>query len=273
MRDSARRRDKYRKKIGGLVIPGQAARYSPTTADRIRLEMIVKGLGVTPMLAFSYLAYAEQLFKIKMTHKGQTLIDEAGYTAQHWLNRGLDYSFLNDISEALGLGRPLPGPPTRHEYYITGRNDNVSIFGARWVAQTFTVGTTGPNENHIITSVKVEIFRIGAAPLGDLHADIYATDGAGEPAGPILSHGIMDGNTVTPIWPGLWYEIEMSAFTLLAGVKYALVLKCPGGVLGNNIVWNLDNTGTYAGGRAMWGPPWSPFPMYDAMFEIWGASA
>lgn len=279
MRSAHHRKEKYKKKIRGLVIPGQGSRYSMTVRDRMKLEQIVKSLGVTPILAFSYLAYAEQLLKIKKKHQRQIAANEALVTATHWLNRGLSPTFLNDISEALGLGRvipPGPPPPTLHEYYNVGEESDFHIYGTRWVAQTFTVGTVGPNENHIITSVKVKIYRPGPVTPGDLHADIYAADGAGKPTGPILSHGTMDGNTIVQFPPGLWYEISMSAYTLQAGTQYALVLKVPTGDSANRITWRFDSEGTYAGGTIVFsgdaGGSWTICALWDAMFEIWGSS-
>ena len=79
---------------------------------------------------------------------------------------------------------------TLYEYLNTGDNDSGSVYGAVWNSQSFT-----PTIAHIITSIKLLLYRIGSP--GTLTVSIRATDGSGHPTGADLVSGTTDGATLT----------------------------------------------------------------------------
>jgi hypothetical protein len=134
---------------------------------------------------------------------------------------------------------------TLYERYNVGMNSNTNISGDLWLAQTFTVGNTGTNVNHIITSVKLMLFRVGLP--GTLTVGIRAVDGSGLPTGADLTYGTTDANTLTTSSTGEWREIVMdTSYTLTAGTQYAIVVR----VSAYDAVcrWRLAQPGSYAGG-------------------------
>ena len=100
VRSSMHRASKYDKKIGGLVLPGQAARYTLTTGKRIALERCVKTQAISPMLQVPYVAYLEDLVK----HASGNRPDEAYIIFNKWLSRELDETTLRALAECVGIG-------------------------------------------------------------------------------------------------------------------------------------------------------------------------
>lgn len=159
---------------------------------------------------------------------------------------------------------------TLYEYYNTGDDDYYSIYDTTWRAQTFTVGTVGPNSDHDITSVKLKLFRLGSP--GTLTVSIRATDADGHPTGDDLTSGTINGNTLTTDTAGAWYEISLTAYTLSAGTKYAIVARAPDGDTSNRVRWRADTTDpTYTGGNLETstnaGISWTADTTVDLMFE------
>jgi len=99
MRSALKRSDRYDKKVRGMVLPGQGERYSPTAADRMRLEMVVKAEAIAPMQQFSYVAFLEELMK----HNAGKRTEEACGILKKWLNRGLDITLLMRTASKLGV--------------------------------------------------------------------------------------------------------------------------------------------------------------------------
>lgn len=162
---------------------------------------------------------------------------------------------------------------TLYEYYNTGDDAYTTTIKTNfWAAQSFTPSTT-----HYISYVKLKCFR-NTYVLGDpgnLIIDIYATDGAGKPTGASLSSGYTNANIFTLDTGGAWYQINMSAYELIATTKYAIVLHLPSGDVGAWIKWRLDGSApAYADGAWLWsndtGATWNEDVNYDGMFEEWG---
>lgn len=159
---------------------------------------------------------------------------------------------------------------TLFEYYNTGDDGELGIFGVFSIAQIFT-----PSVAHTITSVKLKLRRHGLP--GTLTVSIKATDGTGKPTGGALCSGTIDGNSVTTDVAGAWYEITLGAgFDLVAaGTQYAIEARAPTGDAGNWLQWRGDSSSpTYTEGYAAstsdgW-TTWSQHTDYDLMFEDWG---
>ena len=154
---------------------------------------------------------------------------------------------------------------TRYEYYNTGDTTGGMVNPTAWRAQTFT-----PRADHTITSVKLKMYRFPDAET--LYVEIRATDANGKPTGGVLSSGSIDASTFTTNSAGAWYEISLSAYTLLAGTKYAIVLHTSAGTIG----WRLGSNGYPRGTLVLSsdsGETWTVFGAYDQMFEEWGEPA
>jgi hypothetical protein len=157
-----------------------------------------------------------------------------------------------------------------YEYYNTGDDSSVSVWGVQWFAQSFTVGSSP----HTVAQVKLMLWRTGSP--GTITVSIRATDANGYPTGSDLTVGTLDGNSLTTSSSGAWYTITFSQeITLSANTKYAIVVRAPSATSGNYVNWRLDSTSpTYAGGTYMVsgdsGASWSAPYNYDFMFEVWG---
>ncbi|MBA7582463.1 hypothetical protein ES708_24391 [subsurface metagenome] len=158
---------------------------------------------------------------------------------------------------------------TRYEYYITGDDKAFQIWGATWLAQTFT-----PSSPHNITSVKLKLYRYGSP--GTITVSIRATDGSGHPTGPDLCFQTMNGLALIDWSPGEWYEFFFGTNPKLSsGIKYAIVVRAPSGDVSNHLRWRYDDTSpTYAGGIIEVsydsGSSWAGATYDDFMFEEWG---
>jgi len=157
---------------------------------------------------------------------------------------------------------------TKYTYYITGDDLDQSARAAFWHAQTFT-----PTTAHIITSVKLKLWRVGSP--GTLTVGIRAVDGTGKPTGGDLCSGTTNGNTLPTEAPYEWRGITLGAgANLSASTKYAIVVRATGGNDSNYANWRADSSSpTYAGGEQFESPnsgsSWSAYG-YDSMFEEWG---
>ncbi len=156
----------------------------------------------------------------------------------------------------------------KYEYYDTGYDASNPVSGDDWRAQSFTVGTTGTNENFTITSVNFAAYQENLG--GTLTVSIKAVDGDGKPTGSALSSGTADTST----WgtsTSEWNQVTMTPYTLTAGTKYAIEASSTGG----GMRWRMDaSSPSYAGGNDLWsdnaGSSWTSDLAKDFLFEVWG---
>jgi len=162
-----------------------------------------------------------------------------------------------------------PGADTHlFEHYITGDDNDTGAQGYehQWFGQTFT-----PSIAHTVNSIKLLLLRVGFP--GTVVVSIRNTT-AGEPSGFDLTGGATNGNTLPPGAPYEWREITFSAGTpLLAGTKYAIVVRSASPTYANRVKCRLDASApTYAGGQYVtsgdYGVTWTRNPP-DLMFEEW----
>lgn len=162
---------------------------------------------------------------------------------------------------------------TLYERYNTGDTTGTGIYSTDWEAQTFTIGNTGPNEDHNITSVKLLLSRTGNP--GTVIVSIRDTDGDGKPTGDDLTSGTTNGNTL-PVHPNKeWREITLTPYPLSASTKYAIVVRAPDGNYNNDIAWRIDDDDpTYEGGSEAYssnsGDTWVLDESLDFIFEEYG---
>jgi len=164
---------------------------------------------------------------------------------------------------------------TLYERYNTGDNGGATFYGSAWKGQTFTIGNTGTNENHNITSVKLKVYKAGSP--GTITVSIRAVDGSGNPTGNDLTSGTTDGDTLTTNTAGEWREISLTSYGLSASTTYAIVVRAPNGDSSNYAGWRTVSPGaSYEGGFYAWssnsGSSWLHSTAVDFMFEEYGTA-
>jgi len=155
----------------------------------------------------------------------------------------------------------------KFQHYITGEDTDYGLSGVYWRAETFTVSIT-----HQITQVKLRLMKEGT--VGTITVGIKAVDGNGHPTGADLTSGTYDGDTLTSSLA--WVTISMDAdYQLMAGTKYAIVVRIAAGDINNEIRYGVDESSpTYTGGcleaSGDSGVNWTTHTGIDWMFEEWG---
>ena len=148
----------------------------------------------------------------------------------------------------------------------------VAIYDDRYEAQTFTVGNTGDNVSHNITSVKLRMRYVDAQ--NDFIVSIRAVDGSGEPTGPDLTSVVVSGSELTTVTA--WIEITLPPYTLLANTKYAIVVGAPDAPGGGGGIIELSRSSShgYGGGNVCYstdyGVTWGTNATRDYTFYEYG---
>jgi hypothetical protein len=163
---------------------------------------------------------------------------------------------------------------TQYETYNAGDDGYISLYGATWGSQMFTVGTVGPSVHHKITSVKLYLDAQTVTIAYDTTISIRETSAA-KPFGSDLCSGVIPASTITTT--AAWYEVSMSPSTIILqpGTVYAIVLRCPGTSSLNSVWWRCDGSSpSYTGGAVCIstnsGVDWSGDASKDLMFYEYG---
>ena len=159
------------------------------------------------------------------------------------------------------------------ERYITGDDYDRAINGKYWRGQTFTIGNTGENADHNITSVKLFVYKDGSPGAFDIA--IRAVDGSHLATGGDLTTGSTSGDTLPTSSPYEWREITLTPYGLSASTEYALIASAPAGDTSNRVFWRVDSSSPgYTGGWQLEsgdsGASWSGATEYDRLFEEYG---
>lgn len=116
-------------------------------------------------------------------------------------------------------------------------------------AQTFTVGTVGANEDHVVLRTRLHLVKV-SGPAGTLKVQIRGTS-AGVPNDTVHAEGtiLMENLSTT----NRWEEINMTiSEKLTAGGVYAVCILSPNATTldgTNKVRWTIENTSpTYGGG-------------------------
>jgi len=163
--------------------------------------------------------------------------------------------------------------PPPEQSYVTGDDTGGAVMTVSWLGQTFTTGAS-----YNLASIKIKGGRAGSgAQPGTVNVAIRATSG-GIPTGANLSTGSFDADStpdMTSYDPEVaeWTEITMSALTLGASTKYAIIVSNPGGDNQNYYRWGSDQSSpTYADGEEVYssdsGSSWDALATADMMFEV-----
>lgn len=159
------------------------------------------------------------------------------------------------------------------EFYNTGLTGFYGAYADHWLAQTFTVGASGPNVSHFVQQCDFYMTRWESP--GDIVLSIRNVDGEGKPTGNDLTSGTMNGNAV-PYYPDYkLFECYIEELILEPSTKYAMVLRAPNGTVYKIFyVGNRSATSNYPGGQlftsANRGSSWSPVGSADLLFNEWG---
>lgn len=139
-----------------------------------------------------------------------------------------------------------------------------------WIAQTFTIGTVGPNVGFSLESVDVKITEVGSGEV--VTFEIYEVR---PDEGPSSQNGTSDrisfGSVDSSDWSGTqWVNVPMSAVDLIAGKQYALVSRSTSG---NDTTWRADGSAPAYTGGTVWvsadtGATWTEDSTTDFMFSI-----
>lgn len=116
MRTDQARTEKYRKKIRGLIIPGQKARFGTASGRQTWMETVAKSIVTDQINLVYYIIFAKELNKIKGIHKGENLITEVEILQDKWISRGLSETVLNQIKQAFNI--VIPAPPVGQPFKL-----------------------------------------------------------------------------------------------------------------------------------------------------------
>ena len=169
-------------------------------------------------------------------------------------------------------GAVMPGKTKKYERFESA-DGSESITTTNWTAQTFTIGTTGDNEDFFPTKLRLSS---NVSLIDSIIVEIQETT-ANKPNGTV----VMGFNT-TPIkiienGSNDVYEYDLSnaksgSVKLSAGTKYAIVIRAAAGT--QNI--QFDSSGGYSGGSkydsANSGGSWTIDSGADIYFEIHGTT-
>lgn len=171
-------------------------------------------------------------------------------------------------------GGLLPSKESTYESYTTGDDSGGTITDSDREAQTFTIGTTGTDEDFYIHKI-----RIGANGTTDIAVQIQETT-SGEPNGTVkieIQGGLIYDSTGTANWREFHMEtaITNDGEALTAGTQYAVVVYRFSGSSSRNARYD-NGDGAYSGGQRLTsadsGGSWSAQTGDDLIFEIVGST-
>lgn len=143
-----------------------------------------------------------------------------------------------------------------------------------FLAQTFTLGTVGSNEDFDCTNVSLLLYRAGTP--GTVYACLFETNETGYPTGSELGNASRNGDSFTTSTSGDWYYFTYSTpVPLSASTTYAIVTKTTGSTGGSDCLRHRISTeNPYAGGQFFYsvngGSTWGVQSGYDIGFRVYG---
>ncbi len=148
----------------------------------------------------------------------------------------------------------------------TAGGSAVEIYGATWLAQTFT-----PAADFTVSRIGLYLDKSGGVPTGNFTVAIGVTV-AGLPydnvtliSTTVATNSILAGNN----WN---YFLFNTPITLTNGVMYSIMCSAPTDTVGNTVGWWFDNTNPYAGGTYCTsvnsGSTWASTAGWDHTFYV-----
>jgi len=132
------------------------------------------------------------------------------------------------------------------ERYDTGQDTEESLTDGQFVAQTFTIGVTGDNENIILAGVSAKL-RKGGNPIDfQIHVcNVNATNA------PDSTNCLSSNTTMAPADIGGvsgWVNVSMPPITLSASTTYSIILNTTSAGADKYFVGSDHSAPTYGGG-------------------------
>lgn len=137
---------------------------------------------------------------------------------------------------------------TLYERYETVNNNSGTASNIK-LAQEFTIGNTGSNTGHTLTTVRLNLIRTGT-PTGSFYVNITSVNATGIPLTTLASVSTAC-NTLTTS-PVLYYFNYSSPAYVNASTMYAIVLNAPTSTSSFYVLWRLNTAGSYSGGCAIY---------------------
>lgn len=144
----------------------------------------------------------------------------------------------------------------------------------RYMAQTFTVGTVGTNEAHLVTRIAFNVKKIGS-PTGNIKVQVRKTTDVNTPSDEILAEASFDISTITT--SSAWYSVTMNLpYELSTSTIYAIVWEPPDGTHDASNYYSMYSSSSeaYAGGIDAYsddgGITWSNTASRDVAFRTYG---
>ena len=171
------------------------------------------------------------------------------------------------------VGLAGSGASIKYEYYDVVSAQGGSVYAQVRRGSSFTIGTVGTDEQHLLNNVRVKLYKVGS-PTGNLIIAVYNTNPTDIPSGAQMASGAIAFTSITTDTNGAWYDINMGASATLSGAtQYALTVYAPDADSSNYGVWMYKSPGGYAGGKssasANSGATWTTGSA-DYNFEEWG---
>lgn len=160
------------------------------------------------------------------------------------------------------------------EYVQTPDDTQVSggISNVQWLAQNFTIGTVGANQEATLTGVGLLLNRTDAAQTGQLTISIYNVTGASMPDTLLASNSTFDDAIIGGSGSKSWVNVTFNESpTFSPSTQYWVVLSSTGDT---GLTWRRTNSDVYSGGNRLLssdsGSSWGGNAQ-DFLFEIYGS--
>jgi len=160
----------------------------------------------------------------------------------------------------------IESEPEIHEWQ-TSRNQYAGLrsgYDGKRVGQSFTIGTTGVNEDFYLTSIVLWVRRVSAG-AGTVNVELYATNINGAPTGSVLSTGSFDDSDFGYSTPGEC-TVSMSEVILRKSTQYCFMLSNHDAGINDHTGIGQQMSDVYPGGAQL------PAGYWDLYFKINGTA-
>ena len=132
---------------------------------------------------------------------------------------------------------------TLYEYHHDSTS-NYFTYASLIIAQQFTVGAVGANEDNTLTSIHIRGYRVGNP--GTVTLNIHNVDGESMPTGGPISTGSFNGNEIGTEMQTI--EVSMTPVVLSASTMYILTVSAGEGDIENHFGWGTSTPSCFLAG-------------------------
>jgi len=170
----------------------------------------------------------------------------------------LDYDKRGNAQVVLG--------DSKNSESTSGDDSNTACYDSNYVAQTFTIGSSGIT----LTSIKIKVKRTGTP--GAITIGVYAVDGDSKPTGSALDEETLDYTDLIDDGDTEWITLPVT-YDLSSETMYSLVVSVSGGDTDNKYDVRTVSAGGYDDGNILTsddgGSSWTA-SSEDIVFELFG---